>query len=75
MGSEMCIRDRHKTDPDNYRGLGTRMDAKERGRLAELFFFQAEKGSGITKELADAAIARFYAKQAMLEAREAESKV
>lgn len=75
LNAKALARAKHKTDPDNYRGLGTRMDAKERGRLAELFFFQAEKGSGITKELADAAIARFYAKQAMLEAREAESKV
>lgn len=75
LNAKALARAKHKTDPDNYRGLGTRMDAKERGRLAELSFFQAEKGSGITKELADAAIARFYAKQAMLEAREAESKV
>lgn len=66
---------RHKTDPENYRGLGSRTDAKERGRLAELFFFQAEKGSGITKPLAEAAIARYYAKQAKLEAQAAESKV
>ena len=66
---------RHKTDPENYRGLGTRTDVKERGRLAELFYFQAEKGSGITKELANAAIMRYYAKQAMLEAAEAEKKV
>jgi hypothetical protein len=40
---------RHKTDPANYRGLGYRTDAKERGRLTELFFLQAEKGDGITK--------------------------
>lgn len=75
LNAKALARARHKTDPDNYRGLGTRTDAKERGRLAELFYFQAEKGSGITKELADAAIARFYAKQAMLEALAAESKV
>lgn len=75
LNAKALTRARHKTDPDNYRGLGTRTDAKERGRLAELFYFQAEKGSGITKELADAAIARFYAKQAMLEAEIAESKV
>lgn len=75
LNAKALARAKHKTDPDNYRGLGTRTDSKERGRLAELFFFQAEKGSGITKELADAAIARFYAKQALLEAREAESKV
>lgn len=75
LNAKALARARHKTDPDNYRGLGTRTDAKERGRLAELFYFQAEKGNGITKELAGAAIARFYAKQAMLEALAAESKV
>lgn len=75
LNTKALTRARHKTDPDNYRGLGTRTDAKERGRLAELFYIQAEKGSGISKELADAAIARYYAKQAMLEALEAESKV
>ena len=75
LNAKALARAKHKTDPENYRGLGTRTDVKERGRLAELFFFQAEKGSGITKELADAAIARYYAKQAMLEAVAAESKV
>lgn len=75
LNAKVLARAKHKTDPDNYRGLGTRTDAKERGRLAELFFLQAEKGSGITIELADAAIKRYYAKQALLEAQEAESKV
>lgn len=75
LNAKVLARAKHKTDPDNYRGLGTRTDAKERGRLAELFFLQAEKGSGITKELADAAIKKYYAKQALLEAQEAESKV
>ena len=41
---------KHKTDPENYRGLGTRTDMKERGRLTELFYAQAEKGEGITAE-------------------------
>lgn len=75
LNARVLAKARHKTDPDNYRGLGTRTDAKERGRLAELFYFQAEKGTGITKELAEASIARYYAKQAMLEAKAAESRV
>lgn len=75
LSAKILAKTRHKSDPENYRGLGTRMDAKERGRLAELFYFQAEKGTGITKELADASIKRYYAKQATLEAKEAESKV
>lgn len=75
LNAKVLAKARHKTDPDNYRGLGTRTDVKERGRLAELFYFQAEKGSGITKELANAAIAKYYAKQAVLEAEEAANKV
>jgi hypothetical protein len=39
---------RHKTDPQNYRGLGYRTDAKERGRFVELFYLQAENGKGIS---------------------------
>ena len=65
---------RHKTDPTNYRGLGYRTDAKERGRLAELFYLQAEKGDGITKAIIDVAIAKFHAKQATLEVNKLEAK-
>jgi len=59
---------RHKSDPQNYRGLGYRMDAKERGRFVELFCLQAERGEGITKKLIEIAIADYHAKQAQLEA-------
>ncbi len=65
---------RHKTDPENYRGLGYRTDAKERGRLVELFNFQAEGGKGITKAAIDAAIAQYHAKQAALEAQRARAR-
>ena len=65
---------RHKTDPPNYRGLGYRTDAKERGRLAELFFLQTEKGDGITKPNIDVAIAKFHAKQAVLEVGKLQAK-
>lgn len=65
---------RHKTDAENYRGLGYRTDAKERARLVELFFLQAEKGEGISKALIDLAIKKYHAKQAMSEVWEAESK-
>ena len=63
---------RHKTDSDNYRGLGYRYDAKERGRFAELFFLQAEKGQGINAALVDLAIKKYHAKQAVLEVTKAE---
>jgi hypothetical protein len=65
---------RHKTDPENYRGLGYRTDAKERGRLVELFYLQAENGSGITPSLIDLAIKKYHAKRAVLEVAEAEGK-
>lgn len=66
---------RHKTDPENYRGLGTRTDVKDRGRLAELFFLQAEKGGGINKALIDLAIKKYHAKIAQLEVKEAEKNI
>lgn len=66
---------RHKTDPENYRGLGTRTDKKERGRLSELFYLQAEKGDGINAGLVDVAIKKYHAKLANIEVLEAEQKI
>lgn len=74
LNSEALAKGRHKTDPDNYRGLGYRTDAKERGRLTELFFLQSEKGDGITKANIDVAIAKFHAKQATLEVNKLQAK-
>lgn len=65
---------RHKTDASNYRGLGYRTDAKERGRFVELFYLQAEKGSGIDKAMVDIAIKTYHAKRAILEVLEAQKK-
>jgi hypothetical protein len=65
----------HITDARNYRGLGYRTDAKERGRFVELFYLQAEKGDGITVALVDLAIKKYHAKQAVLEVQVAEKKV
>ena len=64
LNASALAKGRHKTDPENYRGLGYRTDAKERGRLTELFFLQTEKGEGIAKNIIDVAIAKFHAKQA-----------
>ena len=64
---------RHKSDSENYRGLGYRTDAKERGRFVELFYAQAEKGDGITQPLINVAIAKYHAKQAMLTFKQAET--
>ncbi len=64
----------HKTDPDNYRGLGYRTDPKERGRFVELFYSQTEKGDGINSALIDLAIKKYHAKLAALEVAAAEER-
>ena len=74
LNAVALARGRHRTDPENYRGLGYRTDPKERGRLVELFFLQAEKGEGISKALIDLAIKNYHAKQASSEVWEAEAR-
>jgi len=74
LNAAALARGRHRTDPENYRGLGYRTDAKERGRLAELFFLQGEKGEGISRRCIDLAIKKYHAKQAMADVWAAESK-
>lgn len=51
------------TDPDTYRGLGTRSNSRELGRMLEVFLVLAAKASKkrITKELANAAIQSYEA--------------
>lgn len=66
---------KHKTDDDSYRGLGFRTDPRERGRFVELFYLQAEKGTGVTSAVVRAAIANYHAKVANLEAIKAKEKV
>ena len=65
---------KHRTDPDTYRGLGTRTDVKDRGRLVELFYIQAEKGDGISKRDIELAMAKYHAKQAQLEVAKVASR-
>jgi hypothetical protein len=74
LNAAALAKGRHKTDPENYRGLGYRTDAKERGRLTELFFLQTDKCGGITKNIIDVAIAKFHAKQATLEVEKLKAK-
>lgn len=58
-------------DPDTYRGLGTRSDAKELGRMLEVFLVLVSRSKEtITKKLADAAIQSYEAKRAMDKANE-----
>ncbi len=75
LNASALAKGRHKTDPENYRGLGTRTDKKERGRLVEVFYLQAEKGNGIIKGIVDLGIKKYHAKLANLEVIEAEKKL
>lgn len=74
LNAAVLAKGRHKTDAENYRGLGYRTDSKERGRLMELFFLQAEKGDGISAALVDVAIKKYHAKEAQLEVVRAQQK-
>lgn len=57
------------TDPDTYRGLGTRSNSQELGRMLEVFLVLATKDKKrITKEIANAAIQSYEAKRAVNEA-------
>jgi hypothetical protein len=72
LNAAALAKGRHRTDPDNYRGLGYRTDTKERGRLVELFALQAEQGRGIAPSAIDVAIKKFHAKQAQLDVLKAQ---
>jgi hypothetical protein len=67
LNAESLAKGRFKTDATNYRGLGNRTDAKERGRLVELFHRQAEKGTGVTFQMVQNAINQFEMKALALE--------
>lgn len=75
LRADVLASGRHATDPSNYRGLGMRTDAKERGRFSELFWLQAEKGQGISKPTVDLAIQAYEAKQANLRVRAMREKL
>jgi hypothetical protein len=65
------------TDPDTYRGLGTRYGSSELGRMLEVFIIYATKATKkrITKELANAAIQSYEAKRATYEANKVLKKI
>jgi hypothetical protein len=65
------------TDPDTYRGLGTRNSPDELGRMLEVFIVLVEKATEkkITKNLANAAIQSYEAKKATNNANKAFSKI
>jgi len=64
------------TDPDTYRGLGTRNSDKELGRMLEVFMVVAQKNKDkISKELANAAIQSYEAKRSVNKANKALGKI
>lgn len=74
LNAEELAKGRHKSDSDNYRGLGYRTDAKERGRFVELFYLQAENGEGITPSAIDIAIQEYHIKQARVDVEKTKEK-
>ena len=70
--SKACLKG---TDPETYRGLGTRSSPGELGRMLEVFLVMAEKGKKITKDLANAAIKRHEAKRYTHEANKAVGRI
>lgn len=65
------------TDPDTYRGLGTRSSSNELGRMLEVFLVLCTKASlkRITQKLANAAIQSYEAKKAVQAANKAIGKI
>jgi hypothetical protein len=74
LNANALAKGRHKTDAQNYRGLGYRTDPRERGRFVELFFLQAEDGKGITPSTIDIAIKQYHVKQGQLDVLAAKAK-
>ena len=67
LNAAALAKGRHKTDPENYRGLGYRSDPRERGRFVELFYLRVDEGRGITPSTIDIAIKKYHAKLATLD--------
>jgi len=65
------------TDPDTYRGLGTRSSPGELGRMLEVFIILCTKAQQkrITQKLANAAIQSYEAKKAVQAANKAIGKI
>jgi len=66
---------KHKSDPEGYRGLGTRNDEKERGRLLHLFlgYSNAQKPK-ITDDMCQAAIDIFHSNDDTIRSEEKRKK-
>jgi hypothetical protein len=74
LNASELAKGRHKSDAPNYRGLGYRTDPRERARFVELFYYQAEKGNGITPSGIEIAIGKYEVKKAQLEVMKKEAE-
>ena len=74
LNATALAKGRHGTDPDNYRGLGYRTDARERAQMVELFNILAENGSKINASNVKAAIAYYFGKKNLLAGKAALAK-
>jgi len=61
------------TDPDTYRGLGSRISGDEMGRMLEVFILHAERAKtvGISDKIPNVAIQSWEAKKAKRKAEQA----
>jgi len=67
---------KHQSDPKTYRGLGTRTDKKERGKLIQLFLLYSEKQeNSLTPNLIDAAVSTFLTQSLAEESKKKLAKV
>lgn len=74
LNASALTKGRHKSDETNYRGLGYRTDARERGSMVELFYILAEDDEKVTAANVNAAIYAWFAKQGNLEAKSKRGK-
>lgn len=67
---------KHHTDPDTYRGVGTRTDKKERARIAEVFIQFIESSQNVIKtKIIDLALKSYHAKIATQDVENARKKI
>lgn len=76
LNAEALSTSRHHSDPDTYRGVGTRIDKKELSRMAEVFIqFVESNRDSINKNIIDAALKSCHAKIANEDAEKAKRKI
>jgi hypothetical protein len=71
LNAKAMARAKHKNDSESYRGLGTREDAKERGRLLSLWLnYSNSDKPKITEQMCNAAIDTFHSNADSIAAEE-----